>query len=100
MPFDLVMHLIRAEPDTLADILENMPEVSRARLAVWLYGRSHTHEIGIRVAATCEGASLRRTAGLVGNALYELSRQPSMPLRQRSHRVSLGGTHGSGHLPL
>ena len=58
------------------DLLDGIPEATRARLAVWLYGRSHTHEIGVRVAATCDGATLRRTAGLVGNVLYDLSRRP------------------------
>lgn len=59
--------LYRADPDAIAGLVAAIPEATRARLAVYLYGRSHTHELGLRVAATCEGSTLRRAAGLIGN---------------------------------
>ncbi|GJE59223.1 hypothetical protein MPOCJGCO_1311 [Methylobacterium trifolii] len=67
------------------------------QLAVWLYGRSHTHEIGVRVAATCEGPSFHQVAGLVGKALYDLSRCPYAPPSSGARlaggrRISLGGS--------
>ncbi|MCJ2134279.1 hypothetical protein MKK69_09470 [Methylobacterium sp. J-026] len=75
MPIDTLSQLYRAGPEALSDQLCGIPEATRARLAIYLYGRSHTHKLGVQIAATCEGASLRRVAGLVGNALYDLSRQ-------------------------
>jgi hypothetical protein len=72
---DMLSRLYRAGPEALADQLGGIPEATRARLAVYLYGRSHTRQLGVRIAATCEGASLRRVAGFVGNALHDLSRQ-------------------------
>jgi hypothetical protein len=94
VPPDTLGRIARAEPDALNDIVEGIPEAVRARLAVYLYGRSHTHELGIRIAATCEGTTLRRAAGLVGNMLHDLSRRPYSPpshgLRGTS-RISLGG---------
>ncbi|MCJ2127044.1 hypothetical protein [Methylobacterium sp. J-077] len=96
VPPETVGRLIKADADTASYILDGIPEATRARLAVWLYGRSHTHEIGVRVAATCDGATLRRTAGLVGNALYDASRRPyrapSHGARPAGNRVSLGGS--------
>ena len=94
---DLFARITRADPDALSEILDGMPEVRRARLAVWLYGRSHTREIGIQVAAACEGSVLRRVAGLLGNVLYDLSRlpsaEPSHSVRTSTGRqVSLGGS--------
>ena len=96
VPLDLVARLMRTEADAVPDLLDAIPETTRARLAVWLYGRSHTHEIGVRVAATCEGATLRRAAGIVGNALFDLSRRPyEAPnhgtVRTGPRQVSLGG---------
>ena len=96
VPLDLVARLMRTELDTAPGLLDTIPEATRARLAVWLYGRSHTHEIGVRVAATCEGASLRRAGGLAGNMLHDLSRRPYTPpihgtVRTGSRQVSLGG---------
>ncbi|MCJ2018870.1 MULTISPECIES: hypothetical protein [unclassified Methylobacterium] len=96
VPPETVGRLIKADHEDTAFLLDGIPEATRARLAVWLYGRSHTHEVGVRVAATCEGATLRRAAGVVGNALYDLSRRPyaapSHGTRAGASRISLGGT--------
>lgn len=95
------MHLTRAELNALLDLLDGIPEATRARLALWLYGRSHTHEIGVRVAATCERASLHRAGGPAGYALYELSRRPYTAPSHGMHggggrrQVSLGGSRSS-----
>ena len=97
VPAETVGRLIKADPDTASFLLDGIPEATRARLAVWLYGRSHTHEIGIRVAASCDGATLRRAAGIVGNALYDLSRRPYAAPSHGTRsggagRISLGGS--------
>ena len=75
VPIDTLSRLYRAEPEALSDQLGDIPEATRARLAIYLYGRSHTRRLGVQIAATCEGSSLRRVDGFVGNALYDLSRQ-------------------------
>lgn len=100
VPLDLAVRLSRVEPNDLPDLLEGIPETIRARLAVWLNGRSHTHETGVRVAATCEGTSLHRAAGLVGLALYDLSRRPYMAPNHSLNgggrrQVSLGGSRNA-----
>ena len=94
---ETVGRLAKADPGALPDLVDSIPESTRARLAVWLYGRSHTHEIGVRIAATCDGSSLRRAGGLIGNALYDLSRRPyAAPTHgtrtSGSARISLGGS--------
>ncbi|MCJ2099676.1 hypothetical protein [Methylobacterium sp. E-046] len=101
VPSETVGRLVKAHPDAVPLLLDGIPEATRARLAVWLYGRSHTHEIGVRVAATCEGATLRRAAGLVGNVLYDLSRRPyTAPSHGMNggggrRQVSLGGSRST-----
>ena len=103
VPLGFVARLIRVEPDALVDLLDGIPMATRARLAVWLYGRSHTHAVGVRIAATCEEAALRRTAGFVGHQLYELSRQPytvpnyGLPGSGSRRPISLGGSRGEVH---
>jgi hypothetical protein len=95
---ELVARLTRAEPDAYSGLLDGLSEATRAHLAVWLYGRSHTHELGVRVAATCEEATLRNIAGFVGNQLYDLSRRPYTAPSHGMHggggrrQVSLGGS--------
>lgn len=98
VPIDVLSRLYRARPDALTDHLDSIPEATRAQLAVYLYGHNHTRQLGIQIAVTCEGASLRRVAGFVGNTLYTLSRQnpaawsDSIPRPGGLKRVSLGGS--------
>lgn len=101
LPSEALGRISRADPETVSAMVCEIPEATRARLAVYLYGRSHTHELGIRIAATCDGATLRRAAGLVGNTLYDLSRRPYTPPSYGSHRsqvgrISLGGPRLDG----
>jgi hypothetical protein len=83
----------------LADLLDTIPEETRARLAVFLYGRSHTHALGIQVATTCDGEVLRDASSLVGDILYDLSRQP--PAKRSNGNslkasISLAGPRAGG----
>ena len=39
---EMLGQLIASEAETLPSLLEAIPEATRARLAVYLYGRSHT----------------------------------------------------------
>ena len=99
VPLTTLGALYRADEFALADLIDTIPEETRARLAVYLYGRSHTHALGIQVASTCEGEVLRDASGVVGNILYELSRQP---LAKRSSgnalkpSISLAGSRAGG----
>jgi hypothetical protein len=103
VPLELAARIARADPAALAGLLDGIQEAIRAQLAIWLYGRSHTHEIGVQVAATCEAASLRRAGGFVGDQLYELSRRPysapshGMHAGSSRRQVSLGGSRGGTH---
>jgi hypothetical protein len=49
----------------------------RAMLALFCYQRSHLHEIGVTIAASCDEDDLVRSAGKLGTALFALSREPS-----------------------
>jgi hypothetical protein len=95
---DMLSRLYHAKPEELAEQLGGIPEATRARLAVYLYGRSHTRQLGVRIAGTCEGVSLRRVAGFVGNALHDLSRQnpatwaEAIPSSSGRRGVSLAGS--------
>jgi hypothetical protein len=91
---DTLNQLYRAWPEALPEQLDAIPEATRARLAVYLYGRSHTRQLGVQIAATCEGASLRRVAGFAGNALHDLSRQN--PITWVDAAPSTGGKRGIG----
>jgi hypothetical protein len=97
VPPETVGRLIKADPESTAFLLDGIPEATRARLAVWLYGRSHTHEAGVRVAATCDGPTLRRAAGSYSaEPTTPAARRPYAPpshgTRAGASRISLGGS--------
>ena len=71
---EMLGRIYRAEAVTLPGLVAGIPERTRARLSVFLYGRTHTRELGVRVAATCEGALLMQIAGALGEAIYAQSR--------------------------
>ena len=95
---DTLGRIYRADGEALTDLLASIPEATRARLAVYLYGRSHTHELGVSVAATCDAAIMKRTSGALGEAIHAQSRQgyarPSYGEERRlpPKRISLAGS--------
>lgn len=75
VPLETVGSLYRAEPDAFPDLVEAIPEATRARLAIYLYGHSDTRELGLQVAAACAANALKYAAGPLGEAIYMLSQQ-------------------------
>ena len=95
---DTLGRIYRADGEVLDHLLAGIPETTRARLAAYLYGRGHTHELGLRVAATCDAATMKRASGALGEVIHAQSRQgyarPTYGEERRSSskRVSLAGS--------
>jgi hypothetical protein len=80
--FDEVLaRVIRAEEQTIPDIVGGLPASQRATLAVFCYARAHLHHIGVAIAATCDRFALVQASpsDAAGNVLFELSRQQHKP---------------------
>ena len=99
VPVETLGRLYRADAETVPNLVAGIPQRTRALLAVFLYGRMHTRELGVRVAATCEAALLMQIAGTLGEVIYAQSHdgyvRPSYGEDRRSSRsvVSLAGLH-------
>ena len=74
VPVETLCRLYRTEAETLPNLVAIIPQRTRAHLAVFLYGRMHTRELGVRVAAMCEAALLMQIAGTLGEVIYAQSR--------------------------
>ncbi len=96
VPLSVLGQIYRGDSETVDAIVADIPPRTRARLAAYLYGKSHTHEIGLRIAATCEEADLIQAAGLAGSVLHAQSRSRSLraaePRLPAARRVSLAGS--------
>jgi hypothetical protein len=97
VPAETLGRIYRADISAVPGLVAGIPERTRARLAVFLYGRMHTRELGVRVAATCEAALLMQIAGALGEVIYAQSRNgyahPTFGEERRSLKaaISLAG---------
>lgn len=97
VPTETLDRLYRADAPTLPYRVAGIPQRTRAHLAVFLYGRQHTRELGVRVAATCEAALLMQVAGTLGKAIYAQSRDGYMqPTYGEDRRPSKGAISLAG----
>ena len=73
--------LYRAAANRVGDIVENLRERERAKLAVFCYGRAHLNKIGLAVAARCSLDQLVAASGssVAGRTLFAQSRELPEP---------------------
>ena len=110
---ELLGEVYRADDYDLPLILERIPELQRAKLAAYLYGKSHMHQLGLKVARSCERDDLIRAVGEIGSVIYGQSRlkpsapaapEPEVVVRGRKapaakpapKKISLGGSAAKG----
>ena len=66
----------RADDYDLPYILEEIPALTRAKLAAYLYGKSHMHQLGLKVARACSREDLVRVAGEIGSVIHGQAHLP------------------------
>ena len=100
---DLLGSVYRAEPEDLPEILAAIPATTRAKLAVYLYGKSHMHQLGLTVARACERDDLVRVAGEIGSVVHGQSQlkparapTPTVAAPAPPKKISLGGSSAKG----
>ena len=110
---DLLGEVYRADEYDLPYILETIPALTRAKLAAYLYGKSHMHQLGLKVARACERDDLIRAVGEIGSVIYGQSRLKPAPAAPEAEvpagrgrgaqapqpkkvKISLGGSAAKG----
>ncbi|TNC14857.1 hypothetical protein FF100_04565 [Methylobacterium terricola] len=92
---DVLGTLYRGDAEAVETVLADIPSRTRARLAAYLYGKSHLHALGLRVASACSETDLVRVAGTAGAVLFAQSRTAPRPAEARhpgQRRISLAGS--------
>jgi hypothetical protein len=92
VPEELVGRLYRASDGGVADVVAGLSLSQRANLAMFFYRKSHLHQIGLAIAATCDHPSLVQAWGgvlgqacSIGRARASCSPRPS----QRRNKITL-----------
>ena len=93
VPEELVGRLYRSSGGGVADVVAGLSLCQRANLAMFFYRKSHLHQIGLAIAATCDHPSLVQAwGGVLGQALFDRSREgiaqpapPAEPTAEQDH---------------
>lgn len=112
VPLELLGRVYRADEYDLPYILEEIPALDRAKLAAYLYGKSHMHQLGLRVARHCERDDLIQAVGEIGAVIHgQAHLKPSSPTVEAApatksrkgtaretapKKISLGGSAAKG----
>ena len=67
---DQLLGHLYSHPEDLTEILAAIGPRTRAKFAVYCYGRSHLRAIGLALAGTCERSDLVEIGAHVGDALF------------------------------
>jgi hypothetical protein len=96
--------LYGAAAQSVHEIVADLTESERARLAVFCYGRAHLNAIGLAIAATCGLEQLTAAAHstTAGRTIFTQSRDAapvaSKPLSTRRSSISLASFASNGRI--
>jgi hypothetical protein len=76
---ELLGEVYRKSKQGLTGLVATIPPYTRAMLALFCYRRSHFHEIGLAIAASCSEEDLMMSGGRLGAALFARSREEGLP---------------------
>ncbi|MCJ2008183.1 hypothetical protein MKK70_13300 [Methylobacterium sp. E-041] len=96
---ELLGEVYRADEYDFPEIVAGIAPLKRAQLAAYLYGKSHMHQLGLKVARACEREDLIRVAGEVGSVIHGQAHLKPAPApvpvveagAPKPKKVSLGG---------
>jgi hypothetical protein len=78
--------LYRASQHGLPALIESVPPLTRAMLALFCYRRSHLQPLALAIASSCEERDLVHWGAALGSALYMMSRKPETKAPAASSR--------------
>lgn len=109
---ELLGEVYRADDYDLPYLLETIPALKRARLAAYLYGKSHMHQLGLKVARACSREDLVAAVGEIGSVIHGQAHlkapapsvtpvpapraQRGAPREAPAKKISLGGSAARG----
>ncbi len=90
----LIARLYRADEKLVLELIEPLTPRQRAGLAAFCYRKSHLHQVGLTIAATCDQLTLIQVLGTaVGTVFFNQSRErkavPGRPTGAPRSKVTL-----------
>jgi len=89
VPESVLGQLYRASPQGLPALIETVPPIARATLAIYCRRRGHFASLALAIASTCNKDDLIDAGGDFGASLYEQARsRPQASYAARNISVS------------
>jgi hypothetical protein len=76
VPESVLGQLYRASPQGLTALIETVPPMARATLAIYCRRRGHLASLALAIASTCDKDDLVDAGGVFGASLFDQSRNP------------------------
>ena len=90
---ELLGALYRSSEHGLQALIESVPPLTRAMLALFCYRRSHLQPLALAIASSCEERDLVHWGAALGSVLYAKARQDT------SKPIATGSTRNKITLP-
>lgn len=84
--------LYRASEHGLPALIDSVPPLTRAMLALFCYRRSHLQPLALAIASTCEERDLVHWGAALGTALYAMSHKSEIkaaPVTSSRSKITL-----------
>jgi hypothetical protein len=89
IPDSVFSTIHHATPQEALTISKLLPDVQRARLALFCYARGHLREAGCAIATACHDNDLIREGGAAGEALIGQRFVPKAGMRHKASKITL-----------
>jgi len=89
IPEHIFSSIHRATPQEALSIAKLLPDLQRAKLALFCYARAHLRETGRALATICNDNDLLREGGAAGQALIEQRLVPSDAAKKSHSKITL-----------
>ncbi|MCF6326039.1 MAG: hypothetical protein L3J21_01960 [Devosiaceae bacterium] len=68
-------------PSHAVAVVSGLPEMQKARICKFCYGKTHLHELALHIASTCDQKTLVTVFGEAGRVIYKQSRDTKSTLK-------------------
>ena len=69
-----LISLSSGKPSDAVAVVSSLPEMQKARICKFCYGKTHLHELALHIASTCDQKTLVTVFGEAGRVIYKQSR--------------------------
>lgn len=87
-----LISLSSQSPSNAMAVVSGLPEMQKARICQFCYGKTHLHELALHIASTCDQKTLVTVFGEAGRVIYKQSRDTKSTLKSLNASENIPGS--------